>query len=78
MGLINVRLTPRIIEDLIAGGHLTGETLVIPLDTKVTCLRLETNKSPLGEMVITLQHENLFRTCEGCEIPFFRLAVNNE
>lgn len=75
MGLVNFKLTSAIIEQLIAGGCLTGQTLNIPLDAKVLCWHMRPEDAPLGEIIVTLQHDRLWRVSEGAEIPRFEIMV---
>ena len=58
--LSQIRITPQLIEELIDSGFLeVGDT---PLDlhgSRVIYLRYDHEPAPIGEFVVTLEHDNL-------------------
>lgn len=82
MGHAIIRITPEIIRELIAAGHLVADheyqptVIDIPADSQISRLWYEGEIAPVGEIVIELEHESLWRIAPGGEIPRLAIKVN--
>lgn len=89
MGYVAFRITPEIINELIAAGHLVIDNdyyaepehadtprCAMPSDAKLFTWSFNGEIAPLGEMTVVLEHELLWRVAPGAEFPHVAIKVN--